>query len=53
MFENHEHDSITDNGEMPQIILHDNIRIKNLLSDIKEKFSQLQKIPKITIDYSH
>lgn len=53
MFENHEHDTIANNGNMPQIIQHDTIRIKNLLLGIKDKFSQLQKIPKITIDYSH
>lgn len=53
MFENHEHDDITKSEDMPKIIPHDGIRTKNLLADIKGKFSQLKKIPKITIDYSH
>lgn len=43
---------IADTG-LPEIVPYTDAKITELLSDIREKFKTLQKIPKITVDYSH
>jgi phosphomannomutase/phosphoglucomutase len=52
MFQKNEKDVIKWEA-LPRCIKYTDTRIETLLTDIKEKFQSLKKIPKITIDYSH
>lgn len=52
LFEVQTQTEIADTG-LPELIPYTDTKITELLTDIREKFKTLQKIPKITIDYSH
>ncbi len=52
LFEAQKEVSIADTG-LPEIVPYTDTKITELLSDIRTKFKTLQKIPKITVDYSH
>lgn len=45
--------STPERTELPTILPYTDTRITHLLTDIRNKFHSLKKIPKITIDYSH
>jgi phosphomannomutase len=52
LFEEQTQTDIADTG-LPEILSYTDTKITELLSDIREKFKTLSKIPKITVDYSH
>lgn len=52
LFEAQQDTKIVDIG-LPEILPYTDTKITELLTDIREKFRTLKKIPKITIDYSH
>ncbi len=52
LFEAQVQTEIADTG-LPEMIPYTDTKITELLADIREKFKTLQKIPKITVDYSH
>ena len=52
LFEAQTQTEIADTG-LPDLIPYTDTKNTELLTDIREKFKTLQKIPKITIDYSH
>ena len=52
LFEAQKDRPIADTG-LPEIVPYTDTKITELLSDIQTKFKTLQKIPKITVDYSH
>lgn len=53
LFQNHEQTNLTLANTPPEILSYSGDKIRELQSDLHEKYTTLRKIPKITIDYSH